>query len=140
MPHERVTPPGGLTICDVFVPGGVDVGIYAPVLHRRKEVFGEDVHIFRPERWLEGEEKTARMRNAMFTFSHGKYNVSMLHSLYLENPSLVVFCSIRCKSPRLTVDQCLGKNIARMEMYKFIPTVLRRFKVSFPFLFKNESS
>ena len=99
MPHERLTPPGGLTIADVFVPGGVDVGIYAPVLHRRKDVFGEDADVFRPERWLETEQKTVAMRGAIFTFSHGKYN-------------------------------CLGKNIARMEMYKFIPTVLRRFKVS----------
>ncbi|KAJ9603325.1 hypothetical protein H2200_012103 [Cladophialophora chaetospira] len=97
MPHQRVVPPGGLTICGVFVPGGTDVGIYAPVLHRRKEVFGADVEVYRPERWLEDEEKTKRMKQAMFTFSFGKYN-------------------------------CLGKNISRMEMYKFIPTILRRFK------------
>lgn len=28
------------------------------VVHRNKEIFGEDADIFRPERWFEREEKT----------------------------------------------------------------------------------
>jgi len=100
MPHDRVVPSTGLEICGHQIPAGTDVGIYAPVLHRRTEVFGKDADAYRPERWLEDEERTKHMKNSMFTFSYGKYN-------------------------------CLGKNISRMEMYKFIPSVLRRYEVGY---------
>ena len=32
---------------------------------------------------------------------------------------------------------CLGKNISLLEIYKVVPTLLRRFDVSPPFQFRN---
>jgi len=48
-------PPAGDTICGVFVPGGTDVYTNFRGLMRNKEVFGEDVDVFRPERFLGGD-------------------------------------------------------------------------------------
>ncbi|KAF2149936.1 cytochrome P450 oxidoreductase [Myriangium duriaei CBS 260.36] len=97
---ERITPPQGITICGEFVPGGVIVGCNAWVLHRRPEIFGEDVDSFRPERWLEASPSQLKeMKATMFQFGAG---------------------------PRT----CIGKNISLLEIYKLVPTFLRNFEVS----------
>ena len=101
IPHDRLVPPGGLEIAGHHVPEGTDVGVYGTVLQRHAGTFGDDVDVFRPERWLESEEKARHMHNAMFTFSAGKYS-------------------------------CLGKNLARMEISKLVPTVIRAFEVGSP--------
>ncbi len=98
MPHDRLVPATGLEIAGHMVPPGTDVGVYGPVLHHRRQIFGEDVHTFRPERWQGEKEAVRQMKNTLFTFSNGKYN-------------------------------CLGKNIARMEMTKFVPSVMRAYEV-----------
>ena len=72
--QPRDTPKDGLTICGIWVPAGVSVSTYGPVLHHREDVFGEDVDVFRPERWLGEKEKVQRMRNTMFSFGSGKYS------------------------------------------------------------------
>ena len=39
----------------VLVPEGTKVGYKVFVLHRRKDIYGDDANIFRPERWLDGD-------------------------------------------------------------------------------------
>jgi len=95
-PRGREVPKGGITICNQFVPAGTTVSVYPDVSHRRKEVFGEDANVFRPERWLESEEKTNMMNASMLSFGVGKF-------------------------------VCLGKNLARLEVLKFVSSVLRVF-------------
>ncbi|KKY28214.1 putative cytochrome p450 [Diplodia seriata] len=96
---ERVAPPQGITVCGRFIPGGTIVGCNAWVLHRRPEVFGEDAHEYRPERWLEaGGDKLREMKATMFQFGGGSRT-------------------------------CLGKNISLLEIYKLVPSFLRRFEV-----------
>lgn len=96
---ERHVPPSGATIAGRKVPGGTIVGCNPWVLHRRTEIFGEDVEAFRPERWLEaGPEQLKTMKGAMLQFGAG---------------------------PRT----CIGKNISLLEMYKLVPTLLRRFEI-----------
>ena len=73
-PMTRVTPPAGMTICGEYVPGGVDVGVWGDVIHRRKEVFGDDVDEFRPERWLGDQEEVKKMKQALMPFGVGKYS------------------------------------------------------------------
>jgi cytochrome P450 len=106
LPMERIVPPQGAEIAGHFIKGGTIVGCSAWVLHRRKEIFGEDVEVFRPERWLaeddkdkEGEEKRIKeMTGTMLHFGMG-------------------------------ARTCIGKNISLLEIYKLVPTVLRRFEV-----------
>ncbi|KAJ9641295.1 hypothetical protein H2204_002973 [Knufia peltigerae] len=54
----RHVPEGGCTIAGKYLPAGTRVGMNPYVVHRNKEIFGEDADIFRPERWFEREEKT----------------------------------------------------------------------------------
>ena len=62
LPLERVVPKGGAEIAGVWVEGGTIVGVSAWVVHRRKEIFGEDVEVYRPERWLVDKEKKLEVR------------------------------------------------------------------------------
>ena len=48
---ERRVPAGGLTLHGVYLPENTIVGVNAWALHYNKDVFGHDVHAFRPERW-----------------------------------------------------------------------------------------
>ncbi|KAF2139705.1 uncharacterized protein K452DRAFT_231839 [Aplosporella prunicola CBS 121167] len=96
---ERVVPRQGIEICGRFVPGGTIVGCSAWALHRRPEVFGQDVDVFRPERWLEaGPAQLKEMKATMFQFGAG-------------------------------ARTCIGKNISLLEIYKLVPSFLRRFEI-----------
>lgn len=96
---ERIVPPQGIEIMGEQIPGGTIVGCNAWVLHRRPEIFGEDVDAYRPERWLEAsEEKLKEMKATMFQFGAG-------------------------------ARTCIGRNISLLEVYKLVPTFLMRFEV-----------
>jgi cytochrome P450 len=97
---DRVVPASGHTICGEHIPGGTIVGVSGWVLHRNTDIFGHDVEIFRPERWLDGNIEKAREMDRMLSHfgSAGNYT-------------------------------CVGKNIALLEMYKFVPAVIWYFEV-----------
>ncbi|PIB00420.1 Pisatin demethylase [Cercospora beticola] len=63
----RLVPPAGAEIEGNSLPGGTQVALNGWVLHRDQEIFGADAHLFRPERWLEGDAKT--MERYMFQVS-----------------------------------------------------------------------
>jgi len=106
LPLERIVPSQGTEIAGHFIKGGTIVGCSAWVIHRKKEIFGEYVEEYRPERWLvdeskdkEAEEKRIKeMTGTMLQFGMG-------------------------------ARTCIGKNISLLEIYKLIPSVLRRFEV-----------
>jgi cytochrome P450 len=54
---ERVVPRGGTEVGGMWLAGGTVVGINPWVAARDKEVYGEDSEIFKPERWLDADEK-----------------------------------------------------------------------------------
>lgn len=67
---EREVPKGGITLHDVHLKEGTIVGVNAWVIHRNKAIFGEDVHTFSPERWIEGdEERIKEMKRNQFSVS-----------------------------------------------------------------------
>ncbi|KAF2214085.1 hypothetical protein CERZMDRAFT_38503 [Cercospora zeae-maydis SCOH1-5] len=116
--------PDGGTSIDVdgeekFVPGGTQIGWNSWGMMRHEEIFGEDVEIFRPERWLptrrglgcggdaEGHAERERERIAKMTetvglcFGYGRFG-------------------------------CLGRGVAMMELNKAILEVC--FRLLFPLL------
>lgn len=100
LPLERITPAGGVQICNVVLPAGTNVGCSAWTLHLDQELWGEDAENWRPERWIEASDaKKAEMKNSMFAFGAGSRT-------------------------------CIGKNVSYLEMYKLVPAVLRSFDVS----------
>ncbi|KIX09656.1 uncharacterized protein Z518_00737 [Rhinocladiella mackenziei CBS 650.93] len=99
LPLERIVPPGGVTICDTFIPGGSIVGCSAWTVHLDESIFGSKPEQFRPQRWLDASPAQRReMENFLFTFGAGSRT-------------------------------CIGKNISYLEMYKLVPAVLMRFEV-----------
>ncbi|KAF5862062.1 hypothetical protein ETB97_012209 [Aspergillus alliaceus] len=69
MSLPRVTPPEGIVVDGRHIPGGTVIGTNPWVIHRNKEIFGEDADVFRPERWLEGN--ASRKERFFFAFGAG---------------------------------------------------------------------
>ncbi|KAM0318362.1 hypothetical protein ACHAO8_001753 [Botrytis cinerea] len=98
----KTVPEGGDIINGFVVPGGTDVSLSLITITHSKATFGPDAHIFRPERWLEGDDnnKLRKMNLAVdLAFGSGKWS-------------------------------CSGKNIAMMEMGKVLVELFRRFDIS----------
>ncbi|KAM7195486.1 Pisatin demethylase [Rhypophila sp. PSN 637] len=70
---SRLVPPEGTELDGHFFPGGTSLAVNGWVLHRDKETFGQDADDFRPERWLEDEEKSRKMERYMFQFGGGSH-------------------------------------------------------------------
>lgn len=68
-PLERVVPQGGADLCGTHLPAGTVVGVNAAVIHRNRDIFGEDANQFRPERWVCDEEKIKEMDRNLLTVS-----------------------------------------------------------------------
>ena len=94
---SKISPLGGDTFNGVFFPGGIEVTASPASLTHRKDIFGEDANVYRPERWLEADEAT--------------------HTKYLSTVDLV-FGSGRFG--------CLGKNIGVLELNKVFVEVSQR--------------
>ena len=85
----KYSPTGGESFNDFFYPEGVEMSICDKAMCRNENVFGEDSHIYRPERWMEADEETRKRFNRIVDsiFGTGRF-------------------------------QCLGKHIALMELHK----------------------
>ena len=62
---------GGLNINGQWIPEKTEVGANPYVVHRDTAIFGEDAHVFRPERWLGDKDKVKEMDKYMMTFGYG---------------------------------------------------------------------
>ncbi|KAK4144487.1 Pisatin demethylase [Dichotomopilus funicola] len=69
----RLVPPEGAELDGEFFPGGTSVACNGWVVHRDRETFGVDAGEFRPERWLESEERAKRMERYMVHFGGGSH-------------------------------------------------------------------
>ena len=96
----RDVPKGGVEICGKFLPEGTIVGLNAWTVHRDRNLYGEDADEFRPERWLDVDSAKVQ-RMENLSFAFGAGNRT-----------------------------CIGRNIAMLEMTKFVPELFRRFDVT----------
>jgi cytochrome P450 len=71
----KKVPPEGDRINGVFLPAGTKIGVNMWALLRRKDVFGDDSDVFRPERWLEASfEELQKMETVSeLVWGYGKY-------------------------------------------------------------------
>ena len=95
----RIVPDGGVELCGKHLPSGTVVGCNAWTVHRNMELYGSDADTFRPERWLDSTPEQVRKMDSLL-FTFGAGSRS-----------------------------CVGKNIAMLEMCKFIPELFRRFEM-----------
>lgn len=98
----REAPPQGVSVRGYYVPPGATVSISPLTQNRCPEVFGEDADAWRPERWILGEgsdEATLRDMN--------KFDTTFGYGS----------------------RTCVGKNLALVEIHKFIAQLLHQFDV-----------
>ncbi|KAI0405100.1 cytochrome P450 [Xylaria palmicola] len=119
LPLERIVPAGGVEIAGRHVPGGTIVGCSAWLIHRRPEIFGDDVDAYRPERWLLDEEEDEEDKEA----ATGARREERERRLREMNGHMFQF--------GMGARTCIGKNISLLEMYKLVPSLLRRFDIRF---------
>jgi cytochrome P450 len=95
-------PTSGARISGYFLPAGTEVGISQWAVGYNPDIYGEDVALFKPERWSEdlSHDPVAQKRRdqAEVWFSGG-------HML------------------------CTGRNVALLEVYKIITQLFRMFDV-----------
>lgn len=81
----KQVPAGGDTYNGMYLPAGTCIGhnVYSLC---RQPLFGDDVDIFRPERWLEAEPETKREmeKNLELVFGYGRWGCLGKSVAYLE--------------------------------------------------------
>lgn len=90
VPMPRVSPAQGLELSGIHIPAGFIAGMSPACVQRDKTVFGDDANEFKPERWLESEERTRLMERAMLNFGAGTRtcigkHVSVFFNIWLDS-------------------------------------------------------
>lgn len=102
----KQSPPDGDEFNGMFIPPNTSIAWNSWGIMRTKEIFGNDVDVFRPERWLpEGghtpEEITHMEETVWMAFGSGRYS-------------------------------CLGRSVAQIEINKTVPEVSLFFCIANP--------
>ncbi|PWY88221.1 cytochrome P450 [Aspergillus heteromorphus CBS 117.55] len=70
--EEILSPKGGATVAGTTICEGTVIGCSAHVLHFDGDVYGNDVHIFHPDRWLTPDAQRRRnMDRGLLVFNRG---------------------------------------------------------------------
>jgi len=103
--YKSVPGPGGDTVLGHFLPAGTAVGHNSLALTRNDKVFGRDVHLFRPERFLapehggddnDDETRARKMRALDIVFGGGRFACSGKQvALYELNKVIFEVSSLR---------------------------------------------
>lgn len=68
---ERTVPKSGVKIHGTYIPENTIIGVNSWVMNRNKDIFGDDVDAFRPERWIDSPPaELQKMRTNMFTVGY----------------------------------------------------------------------
>ncbi|KAF5517410.1 Cytochrome P450 monooxygenase gsfF [Colletotrichum aenigma] len=115
MTLPRVVPKGGYEIDGRFMPAGSVVGVNPWVVHRNTTVYGQDVHCFRPERWL--KEDNGDLHRFFFAFGSG----ARIHQLDGDGKGKIIRPSPNFSKRSLT-------NLM-LTIWQLIPTLLLHFDI-----------
>ncbi|KAF2479600.1 cytochrome P450 [Neohortaea acidophila] len=97
LPLQRIVPAGGREIGGVYFPPGTVVGATPSAVHMNPTIYGQDAHVFRPERWIDSSKETLAVMNRYWApFGLGSRT-------------------------------CIGQNISMLEMKKVVPVLVSTF-------------
>ncbi|EXJ68442.1 uncharacterized protein A1O5_08234 [Cladophialophora psammophila CBS 110553] len=96
----RYVPEGGRVVAGTFFPAKTIVGMSALPVHLDPETFGPDAHMFNPDRWIDGSGGISPEEMQRYWMPFGHGS-----------------------------RQCIGKNVAMMELVKLVGTLLLYFDV-----------
>lgn len=125
----RLAPKEGAELDGHFFPAGTRIAANGWVLHRDRKTFGEDADSFRPERWLEDEERARVMDRYMFQVCKKSFSSDdqrePLRNAHADTPNLQFGGGSHV---------CIGRNLALLEINKVIPRLIRdyRFELAHP--------
>lgn len=103
---ERKVGPNGTTLHDGrFIPAGYDLAMSSPSI-RVCSAFGEEPHVFRPERWMRAKGESEDDFKARRT--------------YMDKADLTFSQGSRA---------CIGKSFTHLELFKVVASVMGQFKV-----------
>jgi benzoate 4-monooxygenase len=111
----RMVPEGGLEIAGRYFPEGAIVSVPSFTIHRDKDVWGEDVEAYRPERWEEGDQ----------SLIYATFNPFSLGPRWAPFLSLPLFYSL---TTLRAYRACVGRNLATLELQMIIASLLRRYE------------
>jgi cytochrome P450 len=117
---ERVVPKGGAVICGERFEEGTIVGMSPWVVHRDKNVFGEDADEWNPDRWLCEKERRSLMERSLLTVSY--LTLQLTPALWMVADVVWQFGAGH--------RTCLGKHVSYLEIYKLVPTLFSLYDVS----------
>lgn len=116
LPLWRVVHEGGSDVCGQFFPAGQEVGLNTWVAHYDKDIWGEDVETFRPERWIEAEKEGAERLKKM-----DEYYLPVGFARFMENSFA------NDEQFGLGSRTCIGRHVSYLEMAKLIPRMVQTF-------------
>ncbi|CCC06644.1 hypothetical protein SMACR_00669 [Sordaria macrospora] len=133
LPMERVVPPQGMEIVPgEFVKGGTVVGVSAWVLHRDENTFGPKVEEYRPERWLVDDDVDEEMLEQEVGGDEGdEEQKKKREKRKQEEEKRIKTMNGHMFQFGMGSRTCIGKNISLLEIYKLVPSLLRRFEIEF---------
>ncbi|KAM5353477.1 hypothetical protein ACJ41O_000127 [Fusarium nematophilum] len=112
----REAPENGVEIAGHYIPSSATISMSPIAQNRDKSVFGADADEWKPSRWIVGKEVTEAEVREM-----DKYNVTFGYGS----------------------RTCIGRNLALVEIFKFIADFVRRYDAKFtnerkPFTIKSQ--
>ncbi|KAF2020437.1 cytochrome P450 [Aaosphaeria arxii CBS 175.79] len=87
---QRYAPPEGVKVAGVLIPAGYRIGMNPGCVQYSREIFGHDAYVFRPERWLESEERSRFMDRALINFGAGTRTCTGKHLAMVETYKITV--------------------------------------------------
>ncbi|KAJ3579714.1 hypothetical protein NPX13_g848 [Xylaria arbuscula] len=108
-PLERIVSEAGLEVEGFVLPPGTRVSMNPWVVHQQVGPYGDDPQVWRPERWLCGEEEKKAMYNSLLTFGAGHRSCLGKNLSYCEIyklvPSMLQRYDVRCPDSRRDIGR-----------------------------------
>jgi cytochrome P450 len=93
----KIAPAEGVTSYGRHIPGGTLLALHIQAITTRKDFFGPDADLFRPQRWLDADPDTLKMYEKIWelTFAGGQYTCPGKNIALMETSKVVFEVSLR---------------------------------------------